>query len=201
MLQYDIVRTVTNSAGRRHRAFEPAPAVLAALFGWHALHLATLDRLDGGGRVAMFNADPALLRATEPLIADGLIGSNKVREPEDTFSLFTWVNEGGVVMDRLIVGCQQASSDGRIATDLTSVSALARRLKLSRTQLGRKFAQAEAMGSLGWSGARGKSPLWVSADFRRQYLSAQAVKLAIIDAALEACAMHEQHCAGKAGSA
>ena len=104
-------------------------------------------------------------------------------------------------MDRLIVGCQQASSDGRIATDLTSVSALARRLKLSRTQLGRKFAQAEAMGSLGWSGARGKSPLWVSADFRRQYLSAQAVKLAIIDAAFEVCATHEQHSAGEARSA
>lgn len=119
--------------------------MLAALFGWHVLHLATLDRLDGGGRVAMFNADPALLRATGPLIADGLIGSNKVREPEGTFSLFTRVNEGGIAMDRLM-GCQQASSDGRIATDLTSVSVLAQRLKLSRTQLGRKFAEAEAMG-------------------------------------------------------
>ena len=89
-------------------------------------------------------------------------------------------------MDRLIVGCLGASSDGRILTDVTSVSTLAQRLKLSRTQLGRKFAEAEAMGSLGWSGARGKSRLWVSEDFRRQYLSAQAVKLAIIDAAFEA---------------
>jgi hypothetical protein len=89
-------------------------------------------------------------------------------------------------MDRLIVGCLEASSDGRILTDMTSVSTLAQRLTLSRTQLGRKFAEAEAMGSLGWSGARGKSPLWVSEDFRRQYLSAQAVKLAIIDAAFEA---------------
>jgi hypothetical protein len=44
------------------------------------------------------------------------------------------------------------------------------------------------MGSLGWSGPRGKSPLWVSADFRREYHAAQAVKLAIIDAAFEACA-------------
>jgi hypothetical protein len=78
---------------------------------------------------------------------------------------------------------------------------LAQHLKLSRTQLGRKFAEAEAMGSLGWSGARGKSPLWVSADFRRQYLSAQAVKLAIIDAAFEACAMGDQYCAGEAVSA
>jgi hypothetical protein len=186
MLKYDIVRVVPDSAGRRQRALEPAPAALSALYGWHVLHLATLDRLDGGARVAKFNAQPALLRTIQPLIADGLIGSNEVREPEGTFSLFTWVNEGGIVMDRLIVGCLEASSDGRILTDVTSVSTLAQRLKLSRTQLGRKFAEAETMGSLGWSGARGKSRLWVSEDFRRQYLSAQAVKLAIIDAAFEA---------------
>jgi hypothetical protein len=202
MLQYDIVRIVANSAGRRHRPLEPTPAVLAALFGWHALHLAALDRLDGGARVAHFNAQPALLRVIQPLIADGLIGSNEVRKPGATFSLFTWVNDGGIVMDRLIVGCQQPAGDlARIPTDVISVSALAQHLKLSRTQLGRKFAEAEAMGSLGWSGARGKSPLWVSADFRQQYLSAQAVKLAIIDAAFEACAMRDQYCAGEAVSA
>jgi hypothetical protein len=186
MLKYDIVRVVPDSAGRRQRTLEPAPAALSALFGWHVLHLATLDRLDGGTRVRKFNADPALLRRIQPRIADALIGSKEVREPKGTFSLFTWVNEGGIVMDRLIFGCQPVSSGGRILTDVTSVSTLAQRLKLSRTQLGRKFAEAEAMGSLGWSGARGKSRLWVSEDFRRQYLSAQAVKLAIIDAAFEA---------------
>jgi hypothetical protein len=188
MLKYDIVRFVADSAGRRHRPLEPAPAVVIALFGWHALHLATLDGIDGGARVATFQARPALLRAIQPLIADGLIGSDDVRRPERTFSLFTWINEGGVVMDRLIVGCQQACNGLlRIPTDVTSVSGLAQGLRLSRTQLGRKFAEAERMGSLGWSGARGKSPLWVSADFRREYHSAQAVKLAIIDAAFEAC--------------
>ena len=196
MLKYDIVRVVPDSAGRRQLTLEPAPAALSALFGWHVLHLATLDRLDGGARVAKFNAQPALLRTIQPIIADGLIGSIEVREPEATFSLFTWVNEGGIVMDRLIVGCLEVSSDGRILTDVTSVSTLAQRLKLSRTQLGRKFAEAEAMGSLGWSGARGKSALWVSEDFRRQYLSAQAVKLAIIDAAFEARAANSGAPAG-----
>jgi hypothetical protein len=192
MQQYDVVRPIPNSAGRRYRALEPAPAALTALFGWHLLHLATLDRLNGGARVARFNADPALLGAIQPIIADGLIGSREVRDPKGAFSLFTWVNEGGIVMDRLIVGCQHASLDSRVVTDVTSVSALARRLKLSRTQLGRKFAQAEAMGSLGWSGAPGKSALWVSADFRCEYLSAQAVKLAIIDAAFDARAIPDQ---------
>jgi hypothetical protein len=43
------------------------------------------------------------------------------------------------------------------------------------------------MGSLGWVGARGKSQIWVSQGFRHEYHKAQAVKLAIIDAAYEAC--------------
>jgi AraC-like DNA-binding protein len=190
MLKYEIVRFVAGSEGRRHRPIEPAPAALMALFQWHALHLATLDGLDGGARVAGFHARPALLGAVEPLIADGLIGSGEVRAPQRTFSLFTWIDEGGIVMDRLIVGCQPvADGAARVPTDVISVSALAQRLNLSRTQLGRKFAEAEAMGSLGWSGARGKSPLWVSAEFRSEYHAAQAVKLAIIDAAFDACAM------------
>jgi hypothetical protein len=196
LLKYEIVRFVANSEGRRHRPLEPAPAVVMALFHWHALHLATLDGLDGGARVAALHARPALLGAIQPLIADGLIGSADVRHPPRTFDLFTWIDEGGLVMDRLIVGCEQgAGSRERIQTDVTSVSALARRLNLSRTQLGRKFAEAEALGSLGWSGARGRSSLWVSAGFRREYHSAQAVKLSIVDAAFEACTAQGLHTA------
>jgi hypothetical protein len=187
MLKYGIIRFVADSTGGRHRPLEPAPSVLMAVFQWHALHLATLDGLDGGSRVARFHARPALLQAIQPLIADGLIGSDEVRKPEGTFSLFTWINEGGIVMDRLIVGCESASNGlARILTDVTSVSGLAQRLRLSRTYLGRKLAEAETRGSLGWSGARGRSAIWVSADFCRQYHSVQAAKLAIIDAAFEA---------------
>jgi hypothetical protein len=188
MLKYEIVAYLAGSTGRG-RPLEPAAAVLMALFQWHALHLSTLDGLDGGGRAVRFHGRPALLRTVQPLIADGLIGSGDVREPEKTFSLFTWINEGGIVMDRLMAGCGEASADGtRILTDVTSISGLADRLRLSRTQLSRKFAEAEAMGSLGWSGRRGRSALWLSADFRREYHAAQAAKLAIIDSAFEACA-------------
>jgi hypothetical protein len=187
MLKYGIVQHVAASEGRRHRPFEPAPATLAALFQWHLLHLATLDGLDGGSRAAALRAEPESLRRLQPLIADGLLGSATVRQPEPTFALFAWVDEGGIVMDRLIVGCEQGAADlDRVTTDVTSISGLAQRLKLSRTQLGRKLAAAETMGSLGWVGARGRSRLWVSRGFRREYHTAQAIKLAVIDAACEA---------------
>lgn len=188
MLKYGIVRHVAGSEGKRHRPVEPAPAALESLYQWHLLHLATLDGLDGGSRSATLAAQPEAVRRMQPMIADGLLGSHMVREPEPTFKLFTWVNEGGVLMDRLIVGCEEVDAAiDRITTDVTSVSALAQRLRLSRTQLGRKLAEAESMESLGWVGARGKSRLWVSKGFRREYHKAQAVKLAIIDAAFEAC--------------
>jgi NAD(P)H dehydrogenase (quinone) len=51
-------------------------------------------------------------------------------------------------MDRLIVGCDEgATSLDRITTDMTSITGLAQRLKLSRTQLSRKLAPAEAIAS------------------------------------------------------
>ena len=188
MLKYGIIRHVAASEGRRSRPFEPAPATLLALFHWHLVHLTTLDELDGGGRCAALRAEPDALHRIQPLIADGLLGSAVVRKPEPTFALFAWVDEGGIVMDRLIVGCEQgAAGRDRITTDLTSITSLALRLKLSRAQLSRKIAAAEAMGSLGWLGTRGRSPVWVSRGFQYEYHKAQAVKLAIIDAAFEAC--------------
>jgi AraC-like DNA-binding protein len=187
MLKYGIVRHVAASASRRHRPIEPSPMTLAVLQHWLAVHLATLDGLDGGARAAALQARPALLGALQPLIADGLLASRAIREPDGTVSLFTWINDGGIVMDRLIAGCrQEAVGLTRIPTDATSVSALAQRLNLSRSQLARKFAAAETMGSLGWTGARGRSALWISAGFWREYHTAQAAKLAIIDAALAA---------------
>jgi hypothetical protein len=187
MRKYGVVRHVAGSEGRRYRPLEPSPTTRAMLSHWLAVHLTTLDGLDDGTRAATLCEQPALLGAIQPLIADGLLASRAVRQPTGMFSLLTWIDDGGIVMDRLIVGCQQdAVGVARIPTNVTSVSALARRLNLSRSQLGRKFAVAEVMGGLGWSGVRGKSALWVSAEFWREYHTAQAVKLAIIDAAAAA---------------
>ena len=194
MLKYGIVSYAAKNDGRRHRPISPSPMTLAVLQHWLVVHLATLDGLDGGVRVETFRAQPAALGLIQPLIADGLLASSEVRTPEPTFSLFTWVNDGGIVMDRLIAGCLlEADGLPRVATDVTSISGLAQGLNLSRSQLSRKFAAAEEMGSLGWSGSRGKSPLWVSASFQREYHAAQAVKLAIIDAAFEAAITPAQH--------
>jgi hypothetical protein len=187
MRQYGIVSHMADCGGKRYRRLEPSQNTLAMSLQWLAVHLATLDELDGGGRSAALRKQPSRFGAIQPLIADGLLASRAIRRSTENFSLLKWIDDGGIVMDRLIIGCPQDPVGlERIPTDVMSVSGLARRLNLSRSQLSRKFAIVEAMGSLGWSGARGQSALWVSAEFWRAYHAAQAEKLSIIDAAVAA---------------
>jgi AraC-like DNA-binding protein len=188
MLNYNFVQYGPAGKDKRIRPLEPTKATLDALSGWAMVHLSTLDSLDGGHRLDSYLAGPDSLARLQPLIADGLLTSNAVREPARTFSLFTWLNNGGIVMDWLISGIEPADAEAdRIPTGVLSVADMARWLKLSRTHLARKLREAEALGSIGWQGKRGHSVMWVSKDFRREYTMAQAVKLAIIDAASDAC--------------
>jgi len=134
--------------------------------------------------LATFLERPDSLARVQPLVADGLVSSSPVREPKQTFSLFTWLNNGGVVMDWLISGVDPDHAGlAQIPTGIVSIGDFAKWLKLSRTHLGRKLRDAEDLGSIGWLGQRGNSVMWVSGDFYREYMTAQAVKLAIIDTA------------------
>lgn len=184
MLHYGFIEYVPATQDRRIRPLQPSVASLEPVTLWLLAHLHTLDSLDGANRVALFLARPDALAMVQPRIADGLLSSNPVREPKKTFSLFTWLNNGGVVMDWLIssVDPDHAGLD-RIPTGIVSVGDFANWLKLSRTHLARKLRDAEDLGSVGWLGQRGHSVMWVSPDFYQEYMSAQAVKLAIMDAA------------------
>lgn len=188
MVAYDVARPLEGGADKRLRPLEPSPAGLIALNGWAMVHLGTLDMLDNAGRVALFANTPNALSCLEPEIALRLLTSEPVREPQTTFSLFTWLNQGGAVMDWLIAGIDPAdTAAAQIPTGVMSTGDMSAWLKLSRTHLARKLRQAETMGSLGWQGERGRSRMWVSQGFYREYMMAQAVKLAIFDEAFETC--------------
>jgi hypothetical protein len=188
MVYYGWGRVVPDAMDRRTRPIEPTEASVDGIHGWIGIHLATLDRLDDGQRLQTYLRTAGSLATLQPLIADGLLSSNRVREPERTFSLFTWLNQGGQLMDWLISGIEETDPDvERVPTAVGSIAVMAERLMLSRTHLSRKLKAAEAMGSIGWQGKRGQSLMWVSSGFRREYVAAQAVKLAIVDAAFAAC--------------
>lgn len=187
-LQYGLirpVRTVDDDAG----PVEPAAPTFWALTEWFALHLAALDVLDGGGRAERLRqADRMLLAEMEPVVADGLLSCDVIRAPTPIYAVFASVDDGGSLMDRLVMGLdiEKASAQERALTSVTSISALARPLNLSRTHTGRTLAAAVALGGLGWSGTPGRSPIWLSRGFRAEYARAQATKLAIIGDAFEA---------------
>jgi hypothetical protein len=104
MLHYNFTEYLPATQDGRIRPMQPTANTLEALAGWTMAHLHTLDSLDGARRLATFLAQPDGLARVQPLVADGLLSSNPVREPKQTFSLFTWLNNGGVVMDWLISG-------------------------------------------------------------------------------------------------
>jgi hypothetical protein len=184
MLKYGYVEPVASGADRRVRSVVVAEFAVQTLAAWLVVHLTTLDALDDGRRREAFLADPARLADIQPRIADDLLSSVAIRDPTPSFSLFTWLNEGGVVMDWLCAGLADAPPDAqRIPTNVASLADIGQRIRLSRSQLYRKLRIAESMGSLGWSGEKGNSSMWVSAAFLSEYYAQQSAKLAIIDRA------------------
>jgi AraC-like DNA-binding protein len=189
LIRYKYIHLLSDPDDKRLRPMQPDPHAIALFGGWLETHLVTLDRLAGGNRQAAFHANPGLTASAQPLVAEGLLAAQAVRNPEKTFSLFTWLDNGGMVMDWLISNMQKAPLDAeRVEVQGFSVSEMAARAGLSRTHLARKLKEAEDLGSIGWQGRRGHSGLWVSRGFREEYTSAQAIKLAIIGNAWQAIA-------------
>ena len=73
----------------------------------------------------------------------------------------------------------------RVSTDIESIVDLAAWLNIARTHIRPKLREAEAIGSIGWTGARGKSPMWVSTGFLQEMADEQAARLAFFDAAFD----------------
>ena len=110
----------------------------------------------------------------------------EVRGAGPLYTIFTWADAGGLLVDRLISGIdwEASAEQGQLLTDVTSISSLAQAFGLSRAHTSRKLAAAESIGGLGWSGQRGRSRLWISVGFYEEYAGVQERKLLLIDRAL-----------------
>jgi len=183
MVRYGFCESAPSERDRRIRWLTITPYAIANVAGWLASNLATLDALDDGDRAAKFLADPSLIARVESVATQGFLSSAAIRRPGATFMLFTTVDEGGAVMDRLYASHADApDSEGRHLTRIGSLADFGGHIRLSRSHLSRKLREAEALGGLGWEGERGKSPIWVSPAFLREYVERQAAELASIEA-------------------
>lgn len=189
--KYGVLQPLEPPSPGRPDAMQPSPKALALLSIWIEAHVHALDMLDRGNRAAQFRAAPeASVRLIEPRIARALLESAEVRMPTPLYTIFTWADSGGHLMDRLIAGIDPDAEEHEhgFVTDIVSISSLAQAYDLSRAHTSRKIAAAEEIGGLGWTGRRGHSRLWVSRGFFAEYARAQALKLAIIDAAIRQAA-------------
>lgn len=162
-------------------------ATIAGIAMWLVLHLAILDSFDGGTRSRLFQQVAGAVSILQPAVADELIASESMRVPKGAFAHFTWLNEGGYIMDCLISRLQPSAEDAtQFLTSVTSIAEIAETAMLSKTHLGRKLRVAEDQGFLGWNGRRGRSTLWLSRAFREDYEDYQIRKLALIEKAFDA---------------
>lgn len=186
MLKYGLVTRGVPGDDRRARPLVPSRDSFEAISLWVAIHLGTLDALDDGSRCIRYRSRPDLLARLHPRIVDRLFASRLTTRPEGAFSHFTWMNDGGLAMDKMMAMlADHPPCGGRIPTRITSLDELAEPLRITRAHLSRRIATAEKMGSVGWAGKRGASALWVSESFMAEYLAYQADKLARIDDAFE----------------
>ncbi|WP_246703962.1 hypothetical protein [Rhizobium sp. P38BS-XIX] len=184
MLADGFLRYLPIAPDRRARPMEPTEEAILYMTKWLGIHLAVLDRLDGGKRSLLLARRPEIVATLQPAISAAIINSHDLREPGDTFDLFTSANSGGVIMDYLIsrVGLYDSTTHraivGRIAfTDICH------RFLISRTHAKRLMHKAAAMQSIGWTGSPGRSQLWLSCGFLQEYRNFQAEKFALIEAA------------------
>jgi hypothetical protein len=183
MLAYRFARHSDNPPDNRMRPLEPTDVAVQSVVKWLYAHLAILDHLDGGARAAKLAEDPALFARLQPAIAQGILENPEVRNPGETFNLFTWANSGGVVMDGFISMIDDFDPQSpRTLVGPISSADICQRYMISQTHLKRLMRKAAATGSLGFETISGKNVLWLSQGFVEEYLISQAEKFSIIDA-------------------
>jgi len=189
MLNYGIITYLPETKDTKTRLIGLSDAAASGITYWLRSQLQALDALDGGSRDQLFQRNRMGTALLQPELAGRLISSAEARVPDGAFSIFTWLPKGWLVMGLLMMGLQPADAGAdQILTSVSSIFEIAERLGLSRTYLGRKLRDAEQLGSIGWTGRRGKSTIWISKTFRDEYYAYHAGKLAIVDGAFDAVA-------------
>lgn len=184
MLKYGYLRTFEVPGDKRLHPLEPTETAITAFIMWLAVHLDTLDALDGGERIAVLGRNSDLVADIHVEASSNLLGDGAAAEYSQTLALFAWVNNSKLLTLRLLAGVGDVEAGAtRVSTDLGSIVELADWLGISRSHLTRKMREAEEMGSLGWEGKRDKSPLWISTGFLKEMTDECAARLAILDAA------------------
>ena len=186
MLHYGLCQERQLPEDRRKKPIVLSPSAQQLLGTWVSIHLATLDGLDGGARGTWLSSQADNLARLHPRIVARILASKWTVNPEGVFALFTWMNDGGLAMDKLISELDsEALAGDKVLTSIRTFEQLCAPLRITRTHLARKMADPLAAEHIGWTGRPGASALWVSHEFIGSYYRYQCDKLAHVEAAYE----------------
>ncbi|MCY1708856.1 hypothetical protein [Pannonibacter sp. SL95] len=186
MLHYGLCTEEQLPGDRRKKPIVLSPSARQLLGTWVSIHLATLDGLDGGARSAWLAGQADHLARLHPRIVKRILASKLTVRPEGVFALFTWMNDGGLAMDKLVTELDsEAQAEDRVLTSITTFDQLCAPLRITRTHLARKMSDPLAAEHIGWTGRPGASRLWVSHEFIGSYYRYQCDKLAHVEGAFE----------------
>lgn len=187
MLQYGHLSEIKSVRDKRLRLLEPTGKTMDTLRDWAMAHVETLDALDGGSRADVFSITTDAAHRLHLFLAGRLVEDRMARPRSEAFTVFAWLNQGKLLMLRILAASGEVdASTQRVTTDIASISELAAWMNISQSHLTRKFKEAEATGSLGWSGKQCQSPMWISEDFYQEIKEGQASRLALFDEAFDA---------------
>lgn len=187
MVQYGYLRRSPKAGDRRVQPLEPTETTILVLLTWAMVHLKSLDNFDGGKRAATIAEAPDLLTRLQPRVTGYLVGEGGHAEYSQTLAIFAWINNGKLIILRILAGMGDVEpGSSKVSTDVTSIAELSGCLNISRTHLTRKLREVEAIGSIGWDGDRGRSPMWISTGFLKEMKDEAAERLASFDAAFSA---------------
>ncbi len=184
MLQYGLASHGNGISDKRTKPVHMSDYARKMIEVWLSIHLNAIDSVDGKSRAAILTERPEALEFIHPVISDTVLNSQHFRPSKGTISLFTWMTDGGLIMDRMFSSISDPEDEtGRMLTTLQSFDEIAQPLRITKAHLSRRMRIAEDNGCIGWTGKRGSSTFWISSGFVDEYINYQVGKLSLISEA------------------
>lgn len=186
MVAFGALRPIDKGSDRRKRFLEATELTLDAINSWMSIRLKALDGLDQGNRLQRYRENPEAIKTVQPLLAESFLRSAKAAAPQTPMSPFLWANNGFIVTDHLVIAMDgEHEGSDQCPTCISSITDLADRLVMSRTNATQRLREAEAVGAIGWARDGRKSRLWVSRQLIDIYTWYQAIILSQVNAAYD----------------
>ncbi|HEV7306108.1 hypothetical protein [Ensifer sp.] len=186
MRNYRLLVDAKQEGDRRSRPLVVADVAEDLIRQWFDGHLASLDTLDRGTRLAQSRSNPALMHHALPRATRRLIADPAWCDPPESIATIVWAESGSNILHDLVARLPKGvPTEERIPVGPLKLSDITKRYIISRSHAQRVFARARDLGVLGWEGPGNRGPLWIARRLIDDYRHWQAVKFAALDEAFD----------------